>query len=156
MMSDEISIEVSYAVPGTQRVLALRVPRDCLARRAVELSCMAALFPEIDVANCPLGVFGTQVEDDYPLAEGDRLEIYRPLENDPMEARRRAAEGEMREGRVSRARRPRSGGTPSFPGGRPRSRVSRAGRPRSQGDALVPRGGRRRCWLVVRDGCDVD
>lgn len=90
-MSDGIAIEVSYAVPGAQRLLSLCVPRGCRARPAVELSCMAALFPEIDAANCPLGVFGMQVADDYILNEGDRLEIYRPLENDPMDARRRAA-----------------------------------------------------------------
>ena len=90
-MSDGISIEVSYALPGAQRVLSVSVPRGCMARPAVELSCMAALFPEIDAANCPLGVFGMQVAEDYLLNEGDRLEIYRPLENDPMDARRRAA-----------------------------------------------------------------
>ena len=92
-MNDRISIEVSYAVPGAQRVLALWVPRGCPARLAAELSCMAALFPEIDVANCPLGVFGARVDDGYEMAEGDRLEIYRPLENDPMETRRLAAQG---------------------------------------------------------------
>ena len=91
MPAEEIAIEVSYAVPGAQRVLLLRVPAGCTARRAAELSCMDALFPEIDLARCPLGVFGAAVEDDHWLADGDRLEIYRPLENDPMEARRRAA-----------------------------------------------------------------
>lgn len=91
MAAEEIAIEVSYAVAGAQRVLPLRVPAACNARRAVRLSCMDALFPEIDPARCPLGVFGTAVGDEYELAEGDRLEIYRPLENDPLEARRRAA-----------------------------------------------------------------
>ena len=90
-MADEIAIEVSYAVPGAQRVLSLRVPSGSTARRAVLLSCIDALFPEIDAASCPLGVFGTAVGDDYRLEDGDRLEIYRPLENDPMEARRLAA-----------------------------------------------------------------
>lgn len=90
-MADEIAIEVSYALPGAQRVLSLRVPAGATARRAALLSCIDALFPEIDAASCPLGVFGTAVADEYRLADGDRLEIYRPLENDPMEARRLAA-----------------------------------------------------------------
>ena len=90
-MAEEIAVEVSYAVPGAQRVLSLRLPAGCTARRAVALSGIQALFPEIDPANCPLGVFGTAVGDEYRLAEGDRLEVYRPLENDPMEARRLAA-----------------------------------------------------------------
>ncbi|MCY3989197.1 MAG: RnfH family protein [Gammaproteobacteria bacterium] len=90
-MADEIAIEVSYAVPGAQRVLSLRLPSGATARRAVRLSCIEALFPEIDAASCPLGVFGTAVGDEYRLKDGDRLEVYRPLENDPMEARRLAA-----------------------------------------------------------------
>lgn len=90
-MADEIAIEVSYALPGAQRVLSLRVPAGSKARRAVVLSCIDALFPEIDAASCPLGVFGTAVGDDCRLEDGDRLEVYRPLENDPMEARRLAA-----------------------------------------------------------------
>lgn len=90
-MAEKIAIEVSYAVPGAQRVLPLRVPPGCPARRAVLLSCIDALFPEIDAASCPLGVFGTAVGDEYRLEDGDRLEVYRPLENDPMDARRLAA-----------------------------------------------------------------
>ena len=90
-MAERIAIEVSYAVPGAQRVLPVRVPAGCTARLAVALSRMDALFPEIDSACCPLGVFGTAVGDDHRLEDGDRLEIYRPLENDPMEARRQAA-----------------------------------------------------------------
>lgn len=90
-MAEEIAIEVTYAVPGAQRVLSLRVPSGCTARRAVLLSCIDALFPEIDAASCPIGVFGTEVGAEYRLEDGDRLEVYRPLENDPMEARRLAS-----------------------------------------------------------------
>ncbi len=89
-MHDKLAIEVSYAVPGAQRVFGIRVPAGCTARRAAVLSCMEQLFPEIDIHNCPLGVFGVAVADGYRVVEGDRLEIYRPLENDPKEARRRA------------------------------------------------------------------
>ena len=90
-MNEGLIVEVGYAVPGAQRVLAIRVPAGCTARRAVALSGMAQLFPEIDADQCPLGVFGVEVADDYRLRRGDRLEIYRPLENDPLETRRRNA-----------------------------------------------------------------
>lgn len=90
-MSDSLAVEVSYAVPGAQRVLAISVPAGCTARRAVALSCMERLFPEIDAGHCSLGVFGVAVAGDYRLKDGDRLEIYRPLENDPLETRRRTA-----------------------------------------------------------------
>jgi putative ubiquitin-RnfH superfamily antitoxin RatB of RatAB toxin-antitoxin module len=38
-----------------------------------------------------VGIFGRRVALDAPLADGDRLEIYRPLALDPKEARRRRA-----------------------------------------------------------------
>ena len=37
------------------------------------------------------GIFGRRVPLDTKLAEGDRVEIYRPLRADPKEARRRRA-----------------------------------------------------------------
>ena len=40
-------------------------------------------------ANC--GVFGREITDDYVIRAGDRLEIYRPLERDPRDARRELA-----------------------------------------------------------------
>jgi putative ubiquitin-RnfH superfamily antitoxin RatB of RatAB toxin-antitoxin module len=43
------------------------------------------------VARCPLGVFGRVVADDYGVQAGDRVEIYRPLEREPREARRELA-----------------------------------------------------------------
>ncbi len=39
----------------------------------------------------PVGIFGKRVAMDTRLADGDRVEIYRPLELDPKEARRRRA-----------------------------------------------------------------
>ena len=39
----------------------------------------------------PVGVYGRRVALDHLLADGDRVEIYRPLRVDPKEARRRRA-----------------------------------------------------------------
>ncbi len=50
-------------------------------------------FPEIDLERAPLGVFGRSCADDTVLRAGDRVEIYRPLQIDPKEARRRRARG---------------------------------------------------------------
>jgi len=38
-----------------------------------------------------VGIFGKRVDLDHRLAEGDRVEIYRPLAMDPKEARRQRA-----------------------------------------------------------------
>ena len=42
------------------------------------------------------GIFGKRVELDHRLADGDRVEIYRPLAMDPKEARRQRARKKKR------------------------------------------------------------
>ena len=90
-----LDIEVVYALPDEQALVALSVPRGTTAGEAVERSGLAARFPEIAVG-AKLGVFGKVVAPDTPLASGDRVEIYRPLLADPKQARRGRAGGAMR------------------------------------------------------------
>ena len=96
-MADEgvLAIEVAYARPDEQVVVALSVPDGTTAGEAVERSGLAARFPEI-AGDPKLGVFGKSVAADTPLATGDRVEIYRPLQADPKQARRGRAGGKMR------------------------------------------------------------
>ncbi len=42
------------------------------------------------------GVFNLKVEDDYPLKDGDRIEVYRPLIIDPKQARQIRASRDAR------------------------------------------------------------
>ena len=87
-------IEVAYATPEKQKILECIVEKGTSPRNAVKQSGIVGVFPEIDPENCDLGVFGKAVAEDYELAEGDRIEIYRPLIADPKEIRRqRAAQG---------------------------------------------------------------
>ncbi|MNJ79349.1 Persistence and stress-resistance antitoxin PasI [compost metagenome] len=53
-------------------------------------SGLEAQFPELDLANCPLGIFGKVLAkpEERLLEEGDRVEIYRPLIADPKEVRK--------------------------------------------------------------------
>jgi hypothetical protein len=46
---------------------------------------------ELDIADGRVGIFGKAVKLSQVLKSGDRVEIYRPLLNDPKEARRRKA-----------------------------------------------------------------
>lgn len=88
----DIDIEVAYARPERQVVLALRVPAATTAREAIERSGILSQFPEIRLDNNPIGIYGQVVEPGRKLEMGDRVEIYRPLEIDPREARRLLAE----------------------------------------------------------------
>lgn len=86
-----IEIEVAYARPERQRIVTLELRAGSSVRKALAESGLAAEFPEIEVERCPIGVFGREIADDYVIRAGDRIEIYRPLERDPREARRELA-----------------------------------------------------------------
>lgn len=91
LASRRLAIEVACALPSRQAVVALTVAPGTTAREAVRASGIGVRFPEIDVANCALGVWGETVADAHRVADGDRVEVYRPLRIDPREARRRRA-----------------------------------------------------------------
>lgn len=88
-----MKVEVAYALPHEQKIIALQVEDDCTARQAVVRSGMVELFPEIDPESAPMGIFGKAIKDPAStvLKEGDRVEIYRPLIADPKEVRARRA-----------------------------------------------------------------
>jgi len=88
-----IRVEVAYALPERQILIALDVPEGCTAREVLLRSDIAEQVEGLDVAQAAVGVFGRRVEDpgSHTLSDGDRVEIYRPLRVDPMESRRRRA-----------------------------------------------------------------
>ncbi len=89
-MADDafIDIEVAYAQPDCQVIVPLRVSSGISAGEAVRCSGLLERFPELDSRTLSIGVFGNSVSPCAPLAQGDRVEIYRPLQVDPKEARR--------------------------------------------------------------------
>jgi len=92
--NERIDVEVAYARPDEQVILALQVPDGSTIEDAIRRSGVLERFPEIDLATNKVGVFGKVGKLDQPLVAGDRVEIYRPLIADPKEARKqRAAEG---------------------------------------------------------------
>ncbi len=90
--TDYIDIEVAYARPDKQLVLPLSVPAGTTVEHAIEVSGIALRFPEIDTGNLAVGIFGKRAKLDHVLANGERVEIYRPLKADPREVRRQLAE----------------------------------------------------------------
>ena len=90
-MADMTMIEVAYATPEKQKIIECQIKQGTSPRDAVKLSKIGQYFPEIDLENCALGIFGKAVAPNYELADGDRVEIYRPLIADPKEVRRQRA-----------------------------------------------------------------
>jgi len=64
------------------------VEEGATVRQAIERSGVLAEFPEIDLGRSRVGIYGKLVALDSPLAEGDRVEILRPLAVEPTAARR--------------------------------------------------------------------
>ena len=92
-------VEVVYASVQEQKLIELQVPKGSTALDAVRLSKIAQHFPEIDLENLDLGVFakpldgkGRPLPHEYIVQAEDRVEIYRPLTIDPMQARLARAE----------------------------------------------------------------
>ena len=91
MAVESIRIEVCYAKPEMQAMVALTVPAGTTALQAAQQSGLAGRHPEIDLSKQTLGIRGKRVEPGRVLEEGDRVEILRPLSADPKETRRRLA-----------------------------------------------------------------
>ncbi|HVJ12763.1 MAG TPA: RnfH family protein [Burkholderiales bacterium] len=74
------------AYPDGAQARSLTLPAGATVRDA-----LAASGYELSLEGQPCGIFGKRVALDRKLAEGDRVEVYRPLAMDPKEARRQRA-----------------------------------------------------------------
>lgn len=86
-----ISVEVVYATPERQLLLAIEVEAGCSVGEAIERSGIRDAIPGLTVDPSAVGIFSRKVPLTHTLADGDRVEIYRPLLADPKETRRRRA-----------------------------------------------------------------
>ena len=91
---DTINVEVAYALPEKQVILPVNVELGTTIGGAIVQSGIMMEFPQLDIEHSDVGIFGKVAPMTTVLADGDRVEIYRPLIADPKEVRRkRAAEG---------------------------------------------------------------
>ena len=91
---ETINVEVAFALPERQVIIPVNVDAGTTIGGAIVQSGILLEFPDLDVERCDVGIFGKVAPMTKVLADGDRVEIYRPLKADPKEVRRkRAAEG---------------------------------------------------------------
>jgi putative ubiquitin-RnfH superfamily antitoxin RatB of RatAB toxin-antitoxin module len=86
----EIRVQVCYPSSPQPWLRDVTLPEGSTLRDALDASGIDV--PGLDLATCPVGVFGKKKTLDTVLREGDRVEIYRPLVADPKDARRRRVE----------------------------------------------------------------
>jgi putative ubiquitin-RnfH superfamily antitoxin RatB of RatAB toxin-antitoxin module len=86
-----IGVEVAYALPDEQAIVAVNVTAGTSAIDAVRQSGIAGRFEGLDIEQARLGIFGKVVASTQVLHAGDRVEVYRPLIADPKEVRKERA-----------------------------------------------------------------
>ena len=86
-----LEIEIVYGLVDRQVLKNMTVAEGTTVREAALQSGLEVEFPELDLQQAPLGIFGKAVKDETVLCDGDRIEVYRPLLIDPKEARRKRA-----------------------------------------------------------------
>ncbi|WP_341503320.1 RnfH family protein [Gallaecimonas sp. GXIMD4217] len=104
-----ITVEVVFALPDRQALLALKVAEGARVQEVIERSGILGRFPEIDLDKNDVGIWSRACKLSDKVRDGDRIEIYRPLLADPKEARRRRAERAKEEGRADKT----TGGRPN-------------------------------------------
>ncbi len=91
MAAETFRVIVAFAEADRQTVLAVEVHAGTTAWEAIEQSGILARHPGLAAGDCGVGIFGREVARGQVLRDGDRVEVLRPLTDDPRERRRRLA-----------------------------------------------------------------
>ncbi len=88
-----MKIQVVYATPQRQAVVTVELADGGTVQQALDRSGLLARFPEIDLTQQKVGIFGKVTALDATVEDGARIEIYRPITADPKTVKRRPKEG---------------------------------------------------------------
>lgn len=86
-----VRAEVCYAGPEGQFLLPVELAPGATLADAIDASGLRARVPELVVDDRHVGVFSKPRPLATAVRDGDRVEVYRPLNIDPREARRERA-----------------------------------------------------------------
>jgi putative ubiquitin-RnfH superfamily antitoxin RatB of RatAB toxin-antitoxin module len=89
-----MKVSVAYTGQNKQVWLHIQVPDGSTVTDAINHSGILSIFPEIDLTQQKLGIFGKLTKADAQLNEGDRVEIYRAIIADPKTVKRRDKDGD--------------------------------------------------------------
>lgn len=91
MVDRTLTVDVVHADPERQLLRRIELAVGSTVAQAIEASGLAEMLPAGSVDPGRLGIHGRKVAPTQVVQAGDRIEIYRPLALDPMEARRQRA-----------------------------------------------------------------
>ncbi len=101
--AERLRVSVAYSPrAGEVDEVVIDLPAGATLNDAISASGMPQRHPDLDLAQARTGIWGRMQAGDTLLRERDRVEIYRPLQVDPKEARRlryrKSAKTRSREG----------------------------------------------------------
>lgn len=83
-----MNVEVVFALPDEQALIELELDNGATVADAIRAAGLRERFPSQNLDALSTGIWGRLAARDTVLSEGDRVELYRPLELDPRDARR--------------------------------------------------------------------
>ena len=86
-----MNVGVCYAQADRQIWLKIDVPENSTIAEVIEISGVLSQYPEINLENQKVGIFGKISKLDTTVKDGDRVEIYRKITADPQQVQRRRA-----------------------------------------------------------------
>jgi len=89
-MNARLRVLVAYAAPGVEALVPVEVEAGATVADAVAHSGLVARLG-LPAASLAYAIFGQAAQPGTPLADGDRLELTRPLVADPKDRRRQRA-----------------------------------------------------------------
>jgi len=91
-MNSTLHVHVVCAWPDAAWQQVVHLPPGATVQDAVQASGVLQALPELSgAADIAVGIYGRLTDLNDPLHDGDRVELYRPLQLDPKESRRRRA-----------------------------------------------------------------
>jgi len=97
-MSDreQIRVEVVFGLADRQSLVSVIIDAQASCDDAINAAGLAEIYAESDLPSLPIAIWGRPADRRDALKNGDRVEILRPLEIDPRDARRNlASEGQF-------------------------------------------------------------
>ncbi|HAF45123.1 MAG: RnfH family protein [Sideroxydans sp. GWF2_59_14] len=89
-----MQVGIAFSEPAGQLWLRIEVPDEATVEQAIVQSGILQKFPQIDLTEYKVGIFGKMAELDAALKPGDRVEIYRAITADPATVPRRVMAGD--------------------------------------------------------------
>ncbi len=86
-----ISVLVVMALPGKSLSVSLSLEENADVASAVEIAEKDPVFSGVEFKDFAIGIYGELCELSQKLSDGDRIELYRPIMEDPKEQRRKRA-----------------------------------------------------------------